>query len=488
MSDNKADDLTENQVKIDIWGSCIERDTFRVVEEKRCREGSIKVNKYFKGCAYVSQFAKRNGPVLKMTDMPLLMSEKQSMSAMLNKKCLLADYNKTVVKELKESGSEWLIISPMVDSHGICKIVYPDGKYDYVTKDVSNEYAVSEILWRKGVANNVEDLQLDYPDEDYQTALDKLVKFVKERYGDKVILDCAYDANYFLDSDGSIQEMEGSWVVRDNYFSARFNRDFIRATGCHYINSPMFQMSDVFHAWGFHPSHFIEEHYDYLMKCIETIVFGGDDKREILEDLYLEYEAKFAAIRYGEILSVSNGIGRYESLREQGRDIEALNLLNVMVKQGLPQAKVELAKLYGYGDLVEKDIPHAERLILDAKDEGYGFAISTLFDIYWDDGDPSRYAEMVEMVREDSVIKNRESQLRLARAYRYGVGVEKDLDEAASILRRLSRGQRKEGIRNEFFDILWEKDDPDTYEEMIESVYRLAMSGYKDSMARYGLA
>jgi len=69
MSDNKADDLTDDQVKIDIWGICVNRDIFRVQDEFRGSEGRIKVNKYYKACSFVSQFTKRNGPELTLEDL-----------------------------------------------------------------------------------------------------------------------------------------------------------------------------------------------------------------------------------------------------------------------------------------------------------------------------------------------------------------------------------------------------------------------------------
>ncbi|MBO4349301.1 MAG: hypothetical protein J5812_07020, partial [Candidatus Methanomethylophilaceae archaeon] len=77
---------------------------------------------------------------------------------------------------------------------------------------------------------------------------------------------------------------------------------------------------------------------------------------------------------------------------------------------------------------------------------------------------------------------------RLSKAYRYGIGVDKDLREAARLMKPVAEAFRGEDIRDTYFDLLLELDDPELYGDMIDSIYRLAMSGSPESKARYGLA
>jgi hypothetical protein len=68
------------------------------------------------------------------------------------------------------------------------------------------------------------------------------------------------------------------------------------------------------------------------------------------------------------------------------------------------------------------------------------------------------------------------------------VGVEKDLGKALEYIRQVARSNREADVRDQIFDLLLEIDDPDLYQEMVDSVYRLAMNKSPNPQARYGLA
>ncbi|MBR6204989.1 MAG: sel1 repeat family protein [Candidatus Methanomethylophilaceae archaeon] len=403
-------------VGIDIWGVCVDRDVFRVMDDFRGSEGRLKINNYFKACSFVSQFSKRNGPTISVSDMPLLRSEKMSFNTGITKKTALADYNKTIIRQLRHSGSEWLLIDGRADAYGISRIQYSDGSCDYLSSKTQHRFGISEILWSKGIENTTEDIGLDYPEEEYQRCFKRLVKFVKERYGNNIILNCAFDSTFFLDMDGLIHETSNERIVARNAFLARFNLEFVRATGCYCIKCPMYQMADAYHRWGLYTVHYIEEHYMYIDRCIQAIIDGGDGVRDRLEDLFLEYSALFASVRSGEVLSVRNGIERFQNLKEEERRDEAMEILDQMIRQGLPQAKVELAKLYGYGVFVEKDLSRAESLINEAIEDGMRSSASALFDIYWNDGDPGNYEKMIKAVEPGVEEGDRGAILRMGRA------------------------------------------------------------------------
>ena len=483
-----SDDHDEPQVSIDIWGICVSRDLFRVQDEFRGSEGRIRVNKYYKACSFMSQFSKRNGPSIGTDELSLLKSEKGAFATGIARKSALADYNKTLLKDLRGSGSEWLLIDGRADIYGVSRITYSDGSYDYLSNKTSHRYGISEILWQMGVEHKLEDIGTEYSEAEYRRSFNKLVKFVKDRYGDNVILNCSLDASFYLDFDGVLQESSSDRIAKNNAFLMRFNLDFIRATGCHYIKCPLFQTADVYHRWGLYTLHYIEEHYAYLERCIDAIVFGGDDIDRRLEELFMEYSALFAEIRAGETISLRNGIERFVAFKEEGSRDEAMALLERMIKQDFPQAKVEMAKLLAEGRFVDKDLRKALDLIQEAKDQGMGSADRDLFDILWREGDPGYYQQMVDLVLQKSEEGNKWAMQRMAKAYRYGIGVEKDLVEAAELMSKVSASNRSEEVRDIYFDLLLEVDDPARYEEMVGSVYRLAMDGSPDPEARYGLA
>ncbi len=488
MSDEKGGKTSDEQVTIDIWGICVNRDIFRIQDEFRGSEGRIKVNKYYKACSFMAQFTKRNGPSLTLDDLQKARSETSPFSSGIARKSALADYNKSITRDLRGSGSDWLLIDGRADVYGVTRFTYPDGTYDYVSNKTAHRYGISEILWEMGIEHTMEDIGTGYSEAEYKRCFNKLVKFVKDRYGDRIILNCSLDADFFLDFDGMIQESSNSKAAAKNAFLMRFNLDFIRATGCYYIKCPMFQMADSFHRWGLYTLHYIEEHYAYLERCIETIVFGGDNVSRRLEELYFEYSALFAEIRAGEIISLRNGIERFLEFKDEGNREEAMGLLDRMLSQGIPQAKIEMAKLYSEGTFVEKDFPKAESLVQEALDEGMGSAYKVLFDIYWKEKNPELYPKMIDIAQTKSDQGHKWATRRLANMYRFGIGKDKDLAEAARLMKGVVASYRDEGIRDSYFDLLLELDDPEMYGDMVDSVYRLAMSGSPEARARYGLA
>ncbi|MBR4504694.1 MAG: sel1 repeat family protein [Candidatus Methanomethylophilaceae archaeon] len=477
---------SKDPVTMDVWGVCASRDIFGFHRDFHEDAARFILGKNFMACSFMSQFSGRNGPELTSDDLDLLKTEFRTMTAGVAIRSALADYNKTIPDQLRESGSEWLIIDGRTDSYGLTEIEYEDGTCDYISSKASFRYGIDEILIEKGFPHKMREIKPEEIGERYSRMMDSLVAFVKERYGDKVILNCSFESDMFIDREGCLKDFSQAASAERNAFIARFNRDFYRATGCYCIKTPLFQMADAYHKWGLYPVHYLEEHYRYMEKCLDAIVSGEDVNRR-LDDLYMEYSALFASIRSGEVLSVKNSMERYSAMMSEGRKEEGLELLRSMVDQGIPQAMVEMGKLHADGTLGEKDMAVAEGWMRKAIDEGYSPALYDIFDLIWDYGSPDEYGRMVEMIQEPLKDGNRIAMLRMGRAYRYGKGVPKDTDKAAELFAEAARDKRTPEIREEYFDFLYSTGDRRFHRAMADSVRVLAIKGAPGCQARYGL-
>ena len=110
-----------------------------------------------------------------------------------------------------------------------------------------------------------------------------------------------------------------------------------------------------------------------------------------------------------------------------------------------------------------------------------------LFDILWRIDTPESISEALEigMPLAESGVK--ELQGWVARCYREGKGVQKDLDKAAEWMRKArSRGLRWADW--ELFDILWRIDTPESLKEAISIAESLAQSGNRELQGRMGRA
>ncbi|MCQ2071474.1 MAG: sel1 repeat family protein, partial [archaeon] len=86
-----------------------------------------------------------------------------------------------------------------------------------------------------------------------------------------------------------------------------------------------------------------------------------------------------------------------------------------------------------------------------------------MFDILWKIGTPETYERLLSTISPAAESGDLAAIGRLAKIYYEGKGAEKDLARAAEILRPISKAG---SWPNLMFDILWDMDSEDTYEEM----------------------
>ena len=111
---------------------------------------------------------------------------------------------------------------------------------------------------------------------------------------------------------------------------------------------------------------------------------------------------------------------------------EAFELCSRMVEERNDGEDIgRLGRMHRDGRGVEKDLDKAAEWMRKAADEGIGWATPELFDILWQMDTPDSLKEMRELVVPLAKSGDARAMGHLARMYRDGRGVEKDLKKAA---------------------------------------------------------
>lgn len=145
---------------------------------------------------------------------------------------------------------------------------------------------------------------------------------------------------------------------------------------------------------------------------------------------------------------------------------EMIDLVKPLAIKENGDCLIRLGKAYRYGKGVEKDLSKARYLTRKAVNKKTRRASLILFDILWEINDDDSDKEMLDLIKPMATKGNSDGQLRLARAYRFGRGVSKDLNEAAYWMKRAYDSGNKFAPA-ELFDILWEINTPESNEYMI---------------------
>ncbi len=191
-------------VSMDIFGTCVSRDIFGITEDFLGSNGRVKINRYLRGISFVSIFDPHIGPVAKPDDFRSIPMEFYTHESAVRDS--LADFNKTALQEMSDSGSEWLMVDGTCLSRGVKKITYSDGSCELISNFVRYRASgVKKLLKKKKIKFKMK--KMTNIDTDlYEERLSRFIEFVMGRYGNKIILNCASTSDGCLDVDGRYQQ------------------------------------------------------------------------------------------------------------------------------------------------------------------------------------------------------------------------------------------------------------------------------------------
>ena len=137
-----------------------------------------------------------------------------------------------------------------------------------------------------------------------------MADFLKERYGDRIILVEASNSEFYLDDQCETQEFKRPESTRRNQALRAFEDDFARLTGCHRLRQPRFIVSDYYHKWGGpSPVHYVEEYYWYAFRVASLFIDEDKDAEKKALSMFEECDAFMSALRGGTARSLSNVLG-----------------------------------------------------------------------------------------------------------------------------------------------------------------------------------
>ena len=170
-------------------------------------------------------------------------------------------------------------------------------------------------------------------------------------------------------------------------------------------------------------------------------------------------------------------------LKDSETDKEMFNLIESLQNKRSAEYQIRLSRCYRDGRGIKKDLDKASKLMKDAANQNNDQAKIEYYDILWDINTPESHYLMVEFGQKESDSGNLELRARLARAYRDGKGVDKDLKKAAELMRTVL-SDKPMWARWEYIDILYTIDTPAANEEAFAYLNSVIESGNKQYEAR----
>ncbi len=171
--------------------------------------------------------------------------------------------------------------------------------------------------------------------------------------------------------------------------------------------------------------------------------------------------------------------------------LEMMHLAYDFANEGDASMTGRIGRAYREGRGVLKNLDAASEWMRKSAEMGCPWAKWEYYEILWKINTPESLKTMIEYGQTESDKGNMEIKARLARAYRDGKGVEKDLRKAADLMKETHAGN-PQWSKWEYIDILWKINTPETDKEMFDFAIPYAKSGQKDiqglvgRMYRYG--
>ncbi len=475
----------KRKVPIDVWGVCVSRDIFGIVSDYFLGDGDMEIN-YFRATSFMAQMSPHVGPDLSAEDFYGVTAGAERFSHKSSITAALRDYNKTLLGEMAESGSRWLVVDGVAEAHGLYRITFADGGQEYISAELPDRAkAVSEILTAKGVKHELELIGTEYPDRLYKESLSKMADFLRDRYGDRIILVEASGSEAYLNAQCEIEEFKKKGPVRGNERLRSFEDDFSRLTGCRRLRQPRFIVSDYYHKWGGVPSpvHFVEEYYWYAFRVISLYFDEDEDAEGKADRMCEECGDRMLAFRNGSEWSVSNVIGYCRRLVKARRYKEAQSKLRRLSDAGEPRAMAMLGemRIRGLGTLY--NVNGGMHMFAAAFRAGYLPAANQLFDLVVDTGP---YNTAFGLVRRAALLGCRSSMARLAIAFMEGKGTERNVRKAAYWFDR-AMDSGKLADRYMVFDTVWRLGGKECDGKMASLVVPLVQED-REAKVRMGMA
>ena len=460
------------RIKVDVWGSCVSRDSLSIGGE----DLGVEVTNYFESCAPHLQFTQHILPDVHIEDYTHIQHNAQ-------KKWACHDLNKTIPSTLDSSESEWLILDSRSFGYGAVRINIGGDSYEYATNVGSLDARL------KPISPYIQNCQKCGFTDDLKNALQDFLKWCHNRYRNKIILIETTESPLHITAEGDIQPNPSNLNSLEMSENEKFfEKEVISATNCHFIQAPPIILSDDLHRWGFDRVHYITEYYTYVYAQIMSILNGQNNlSNSECNKIYCNTTYRISRILNTKAKSENNSLQRAWLNAKANRPEVAFSILDDLQNRDVNLAYLYRARIYRDGVGVRPDYLESKKWMELALNYNVKPAGAELFDLLWKIATPDAYDEAFAIAKQMANSGDAESMGRLGRAYRDGKGVEKDLQQAAEWMRKAANNKLN-WAKLELFDILWAIGKPESFTEMISTIDPMVQNGNENAMLRLGRA
>jgi hypothetical protein len=474
---------SDETTHLDIWGCCLSRDIFGIGTVTGGFEGCtiqdvpksrFVVDHFFQECSFAAAFSEHVIEDMEEDDLAGTNVEERG----FYRRCITADTNKTVLKTLAESEAEWIVLDVRTMVYGLIEVRTKEGT-EYMTSGGPLGDATKAGVLRKRNPD-LTYRHISYFDVDNGPVLEKLVGFLKSRYGDRIILIDGREECDYINKDSEI--VLGKPKTRTVRYEIEMTNRFKELTGCYCVDYPAGNLGDENHRWGKSSVHYVSEYYKYALNAIQCIVECHPDRalaEERCKKMLSECEKELDSIRKGErkTIGIPNAermalLKKEKDSREEARALERetkerqrsyaaiwstddpeersslLKEIEEWADKGDPAALMHLGKAYRVGKFVEKDLSRSEKLLKESISKGNRSSMNELFDTLWAIGTEESYAEGIKTIKQLFEEDNVNAIIRMGRAYMYGKGVKKDYEKARTLFEKAERMGSKVASEN----------------------------------------
>lgn len=290
-----------NKKVLNIYGSCILRDTFGMHED----DGGYIINKY----------VRIPNPISLVTNSPLY-----NVNEEIDDKCFVGvceSLKKYQILELRKhvfdyigGDSDYLIIDCVEFRRNL--LYFPE--IDGILSEIDDEKLLNRYIDRKYIPTDykiINPLEIE-KEQLYKYLKEFCDKFLSLYKKEKIILFEIEPVEFHYDGKTihafNSKEYE---LAKEHNERIKVCFDFVKKymQGCHIVEFPKGVLGDTNHKWGKKPLHYTSEYYDYAKNAVDIITnnFVNNEEKK-LQNLKEKYE-KLIEDKYRKILRINLEVG-----------------------------------------------------------------------------------------------------------------------------------------------------------------------------------
>ena len=252
--------------EINILGSCVLRDAFRIASEKKINDDSYyTINKFYQFSNPFVYTQKKPKYMLNIEDLA------EFEVSNFFKKCVVGDYNKTNLHDICNDGNGWFLFDLAEFRFDVGKI-QDRGEDIYVTFTNKFVEMYSYLYPDRDINDYVK--KTDISIESCYEAIDILMELVLERYGQNVIMVNDYLSYQFYNNETNFYytDNEAYSLKVNRFLSKLYNYVKNSYSTVKIVEMPKLLVGSLTHKWGKDRLHFLDDYYIYLYRQIDSII------------------------------------------------------------------------------------------------------------------------------------------------------------------------------------------------------------------------